>query len=119
MPRPDGLPAHRNSHGVCGSGDECADQGADNVLGAGRAGDPRTDEVDRAYCTPDQMTTDSPVVAGACDEFESGEQDIEAAAVAAYRASIDSGSPLSERKLDAMFGRTSRRWARNRLAEAR
>jgi len=26
---------------------------------------------------------------------------------------------LSERKLAAMFGKTSRRWARNRIAEAR
>jgi hypothetical protein len=48
-----------------------------------------------------------------------GEQDVEAAAVAAYRASIDSGSPVSARKLAAMFGKTSRRWARNRMADAR
>jgi hypothetical protein len=38
--------------------------------------------------------------------------------VAAYRASIDIGRPLSERKLAAMFGKTSRRWAHNRMAEA-
>lgn len=47
--------------------------------------------------------------------------DVAAAAVAAYRASLDSGAPLSERKLAelaAMFGKTSRRWARNRIAEA-
>jgi len=42
-----------------------------------------------------------------------------AAAVAAYRASINASKPLSERKLGAMFGKTSRRWARNRMAEAR
>ena len=47
-----------------------------------------------------------------------GAKDINEAAVAAYRASIDSGRPLSERKLAAMFGKTSRRWARNRMAEA-
>ena len=41
------------------------------------------------------------------------------AAVAAYRTSIDTGRPLSERKLAAMFGKTSRRWARGRMAEAR
>jgi len=45
--------------------------------------------------------------------------DINAAAVAAYRASLESGQPLSERKLAGMFGKTSRRWARNRIAEAR
>ena len=44
--------------------------------------------------------------------------DIDAAAVAAYRASIRDGKPLSERKLAASFGKTSRRWARNRMAEA-
>ena len=42
-----------------------------------------------------------------------------AAAVAAYRASIQTGKPLSERKLAGMFGKTSRRWARSRMAEAR
>jgi hypothetical protein len=44
--------------------------------------------------------------------------DINAAAVAAYRASVGEGRPLSERKLAEAFGRTSRRWARNRMAEA-
>jgi hypothetical protein len=47
------------------------------------------------------------------------EGDIKVAAVAAYRASLESGKPLSARKLAAMFGKTSRRWARNRIAEAR
>jgi hypothetical protein len=41
------------------------------------------------------------------------------AAVAAYRLSAHPGNPLSERKLAQMFGRTSRRWARARIAEAR
>ena len=41
------------------------------------------------------------------------------AAVAAYRLSVRAGNPLSERKLAPMFGRTSRRWARARIAEAR
>jgi hypothetical protein len=45
--------------------------------------------------------------------------DINAAAVAAYRASIQEGKPLSERKLAAAFGKTSRRWARGRMTEAR
>jgi hypothetical protein len=39
--------------------------------------------------------------------------------VAAYRASVRVGKPLSERKLAGQFGKTSRRWARNRMAEAR
>ena len=41
------------------------------------------------------------------------------AAVAAYRLSAQAGDPLSERKLAQMFGRTSRRWARARIADAR
>lgn len=45
-------------------------------------------------------------------------RDIDAAAVAAYRGSMEEGKPLSERKLAAAFGKTSRRWARNRIAEA-
>ena len=45
--------------------------------------------------------------------------DINAAAVAAYRASVQHGKPISERKLAEIFGKTSRRWARNRMAEAR
>jgi hypothetical protein len=45
--------------------------------------------------------------------------DVDAAAVAAYSASVREGRQLSERKLAAAFGKTSRRWARNRIAEAR
>jgi hypothetical protein len=41
------------------------------------------------------------------------------AAVAAYQLSVQAGNPLSERKLAQMFGRTSRRWARARIADAR
>ncbi len=41
------------------------------------------------------------------------------AAVAAYRLSVEAGNPLSERKLAQLFGRTSRRWARARIADAR
>ena len=57
----------------------------------------------------------------------SGQRDEEAlaasagndAAVAAYRLSVQAGNPLSERQLAQMFGRTSRRWARARIADAR
>jgi len=41
------------------------------------------------------------------------------AAVAAYQLSVQAGNPLSERRLAQIFGRTSRRWARARIAEAR
>ena len=59
------------------------------------------------------------MVNGAGTTGEDREEDINVAAVAAYRTSIESGRPLSERKLAAMFGKTSRRWARGRMAEAR
>lgn len=61
----------------------------------------------------DRSAPEAPVRAG------EGEDEVNTAAVAAYRASLESGTPLSERKLAAMFGKTSRRWARNRIAEAR
>jgi hypothetical protein len=70
---------------------------------------------DQAYQSANQETTDWPI-AGA--DASAGEN-IDAAAVAAYRASLGTGRPLSERKLAAMFGKTSRRWARHRIAEAR
>jgi hypothetical protein len=60
-----------------------------------------------------------PVVNGGASLGEDSEEEINAAAVAAYRTSINASKPLSERKLAAMFGKTSRRWARNRMAEAR
>jgi hypothetical protein len=44
---------------------------------------------------------------------------VNGAAVAAYRLSVQAGNPLSERRLAQIFGRTSRRWARARIAEAR
>ena len=57
--------------------------------------------------------------AGSSQPADRSENEANAAAVAAYRASLKSGQPLSERKLAAMYGKTSRRWARNRIAEAR
>jgi hypothetical protein len=44
---------------------------------------------------------------------------VDEAAVAAYLLSVQAGNPLSERWLAQMFGRTSRRWARARIADAR
>jgi hypothetical protein len=54
-----------------------------------------------------------------CDQAVPQADAVHDAAVAAYRLSIQAGNPLSERKLAQMFGRTSRRWARARIADAR
>ena len=77
--------------------------------------------------TPDQARQPAAQVAGPPAIPASGQRDqavpeagaVNDAAVAAYRLSAQAGNPLSERKLAQMFGRTSRRWARARIAEAR
>jgi Protein of unknown function (DUF2637) len=79
--------------------------GADQDSGPGQGTAP-----DRA----DQVRAGSGRAGTAPDESQTS-----AAAVAAYRASLRAGRPLSERKLAGMFGKTSRRWARSRIAEAR
>jgi len=53
------------------------------------------------------------------DQAMAGSEAVNSQAVAAYRLSVQAGNPLSERKLAQMFGRTSRRWARARITEAR
>jgi hypothetical protein len=76
--------------------------------------------------TPDQTREAAAQVAGPSAIPASGQRDqpvseagaVNDAAVAAYRLSARAGNPLSERKLAQMFGRTSRRWARARIAEA-
>jgi hypothetical protein len=72
-----------------------------------------------AYRSANQETTDWPVAEGADSTDKDNTEGVGAAAVAAYRASLETGRPLSERKLAAMFGKTSRRWARHRMTEAR
>jgi hypothetical protein len=70
---------------------------------------------DGAYRPADHHAADRPAPGAPAEE---GEDEVNIAAVAAYRASLESGQPLSERKLAAAFGKTSRRWARSRMAEA-
>ena len=74
--------------------------------------------VPEACRSADQDVAEQSLVHGDDAVAGDSEMDVNAAAVAAYRASLDTGAPLSERKLAAMFGKTSRRWARNRIAEA-
>ena len=70
---------------------------------------------------PDHADQDADQIRAGSGQAGTGRDESEtiAAAVAAYRASLQTGRPLSERKLAGMFGKTSRRWARSRMAEAR
>jgi uncharacterized protein DUF2637 len=87
---------------------------AAGMAGAGQATGPDWDAADQTVQMPGQRSG-SPGLMTAT----SLDGDINAAAVAAYRASLQAAKPLSERKLAGQFGKTSRRWARNRMVEAR
>ena len=66
----------------------------------------------------DQGSGPLPGHADHADHADHGE-DVDAAAVSAYLASVKAGKPLSERALASSFGKTSRRWARKQMAQAR
>jgi hypothetical protein len=83
---------------------------ADTRTGAGLNVPDHPDHPDQAADHGDQVPGGPPAAGNG-----SGEIDINAA----YRASVQDGQPISERKLAEMFGKTSRRWARGRMAEAR
>ena len=101
-----GGPGRHGSHG--GPGDGCAGP----VIGAGRAGGPDEPGADVNTGSRPRRRPAGPTWTEPTPSAKTVRRDINEAAVAAYRASIDSGKPLSERKLAAMFGKTSRRWAR-------
>jgi hypothetical protein len=114
-----------------GGGPSDCDEQLTGLLPGSGDGTPLLDrpaEADRVS-GPDQDTVDhSDHVAPAANQIPghlsaaynaNGATNIEAATVAAYRASVRAGKPLSERKLVGIFGKTSRRWARSRIAEAR
>lgn len=96
--------------------------GNDSPVSHGPSSDSRTSMDRNVPDHPDQIGDHS----GHLDQTgqvpagpSNGQRDTDAAAAATYRASLDAGTPLSERKLAGMFGKTSRRWARSRMAEAR
>jgi hypothetical protein len=73
-----------------------------------------------AWRSAGQAAGQSAIPAGAQAADEALEASaVNDAAVTAYRLSVQAGNPLSERRLAQMFGRTSRRWARARIADAR
>ena len=108
---PDNAVARVGLVPACGNGPQVQARGpaADQESGPDQGTAP-----DHADQDADQIRVGSGQAGTARDESETI-----AAAVAAYRASLQTGKPLSERKLAGMFGKTSRRWARSRMAEAR
>jgi hypothetical protein len=85
-----------------------------------RLGGTERDTSDLAWRPAGQAAGPSPGAAGGQRDDEAREASaVNDAAVAAYRLSVQAGNPLSERRLARMFGRTSRRWARARIADAR
>ena len=108
---PDSGVAHVGIVPGCGNGPQVQTRGpeADQRSGPGKAAVPNHGDQDA-----DQIRAGSGQAGTVRDESETN-----AAAVAAYRASLQTAKPLSERKLAGMFGKTSRRWARSRMAEAR
>ena len=119
VPAPDGSEVHRNGSGEAVVADRSERLVAGRVPGADRTGEPDRDEAGHQYRAASQMAVDWTASAQADGSPEDGTDDINAAAVAAYRTSVETGRPLSERRLAQMFGKTSRRWARNRVADAR
>ena len=84
-----------------------------------RAGSER-DTAGPAWRPPRQPAGQSPILDGGQRDDEVLEANaVNDAAAAAYRLSVQAGNPLSERRLAQMFGRTSRRWARARITDAR
>ena len=121
--RTSGTVEHRPSAGHLCEAAPCCAAGRSATTAATDAEFARQGERD----TPDQERRPTAQVAGPSAVPASEQRDqavpeagaVNDAAVAAYRLSAQAGNPLSERKLAQMFGRTSRRWARARIAEAR
>ena len=85
-----------------------------------RPGGSERDTSDPAWRPAGQAAEQSPIPAsGQRDDEVLAASAVNDAAVAAYQLSVQAGNPLSERRLAQMFGRTSRRWARARIADAR
>ena len=90
------------------------------AAGGERPGGSERDTSDPARRHAGQAARPSPAPAsGQRDDEARKASAVNDAAVAAYQLGAQAGNPLSERLLAQMFGRTSRRWARARIADAR
>ena len=117
-PAPSGRrPGHLGDAAACRAA-ACSAATAAAGAGFSRRGERGTPDQERQPAAQDARP--SAIPAGGQDDKAAPEAGaVNDAAMAAYRLSVQAGNPLSERKLAQMFGRTSRRWARARIAEAR
>jgi hypothetical protein len=115
--RTSGTGEHRPPGGHRCDAAACRAAARSATTAAADVGFPRRNEPD----TPDQTRQPAAPAIPASGRRDQAvpEAAVNDAAVAAYRLSTQAGNPLSERKLAQMFGITSRRWARARIAEAR
>ena len=120
--RTSGTVEHRPPAGHLGHAAACRAAARPATTAATGAEFPRRGDRD----TPDQARQPTAQVArsaipasGQRDQAVPEADAVHDAAVAAYRLSVQAGNPLSERKLAQMFGRTSRRWARAKIADVR
>ena len=115
--RTSGMAEHRPPAGHRCQAAACRAAARSATTAAAGAGFPRRNERD----TPDQTRHPAAPAIPAIGHRDQAvpEAAVNDAAVAAYRLSAQAGNPLSERKLAQLFGSTSRRWARARIAEAR
>ena len=90
-----------------------------SAAGGDRSGRNGRDTSGPAWRPAGQAAGQPPIPASGQRDEVLEASDVNDAAVAAYRLSVQAGNPLSERRLAQMFGRTSRRWARARIADAR
>lgn len=99
--------------------DELTQRGSDLLTGDAVHYNNDREELIDGHLADDKLVAAWPMQPAENGRLESpNEMSVEKAAAAAYRVSVDQGEPLSERRLAAMFGRTSRRWARHRMAES-
>jgi hypothetical protein len=106
---------HRCDDAACCAGARPAPAGA---TGSGQQGPSDGDPCPQGLRPEGQPAGQQASVSGRHGDGVLGADADNRAAVAACRLSAQAGNSLSERKLAQMFGRTSRRWARARIAEA-
>ena len=87
-------PMHRNGSGGLVAADHCERPAMGHTREADLASEPDRNEPGQTYRAASQMTADWSMAAQDYSASEVGEDEINAAAAAAYRTSIETGRPL-------------------------